>query len=195
MPPKMTITPLIKYVSNLGDISDSDTKLLSHFVKPTNFSKGTIIEEEDVVAQNLYFVTNGFVRSFFYSDGIETTTQIIGENRFITSFNSFTSGSISKENIQCLSNCEVLCITKSDYQILSEESVFWSTFCKQIYEIIISQNQQRTTDFITLSAEKRYLKLMKEQPEIIQNVPIQYIASYIGIKPESLSRIRKKIIF
>ena len=136
MPPKMTITPLIKYVSNLVDISDSDTKLLSHFFKPTNFSKGTIIEEEDVVAQNLYFVTNGFVRSFFYSDGIETTTQII-----------------------------------------------------------ISQNQQRTTDFITLSAEKRYLKLMKEQPEIIQNVPIQYIASYIGIKPESLSRIRKKIIF
>lgn len=62
------------------------------------------------------------------------------------------------------------------------------------YENAISFNQQRTTDLLILSAEKRYLKLLTEQPEIIQNVPIQYIASYIGIKPESLSRIRKKIV-
>ncbi|NHN24607.1 Crp/Fnr family transcriptional regulator [Flavobacterium jejuense] len=191
----MIINPLIKYVSNLVDIYDSDKKLLSHFFKPTDFAKGTIIEKEDVVAKKLYFITNGFARSFFSSDGLEITTQIVGENKFITSFNSFTSGSTSKENIQCISNCEVFYITKSDYEILSKESVFWNTFCKQIYEKVISHNQQRSMDFIVLTAEKRYLKLMKEQPEIIQNVPIQYIASYIGIKPESLSRIRKKIIF
>lgn len=63
-----------------------------------------------------------------------------------------------------------------------------------MYEQAIAFNLQRTTDLLTLSAEKRYLKLLAEQPEVIQNVPIQYIASYIGIKPESLSRIRKKII-
>lgn len=190
----MTIEPLVKYVSSFVDISDSDMKLLSHFFKPSNFSKGAIIEKEDFVAQKLYFIKNGFVRSFFNKEGIEITTQIVGKNKIITSFNSFTSGIISKENIQCISNCEVFYITKSDYEILYNESVFWGAFCRQIYEKVIINNQQRTIDFIALSAEKRYLKLLNEQPEIIQNVPIQFIASYIGIKPESLSRIRKKIV-
>lgn len=190
----MTIDPLIKYVSNLVDITGNDIKLLTHFFKAANFSKGSILEREDKIAQKLYFVKNGFVRSFFSKDGIDISTQIAGENKFITSFNSFTSGITSKENIQCISNCEVFYITKSDYEILTNESVFWSIFCRQIYERVIIHDEQRTIDFIALSAEKRYLKLLNEQPEIIQNVPIQIIASYIGIKPESLSRIRKKII-
>jgi CRP-like cAMP-binding protein len=190
----MTTEPLIKYISNLVDITDNDIKLLTHFFKPTNFSRGTILEKEDKIAQKLYFVRSGFIRSFFIKDGIEITTQIVGENKFITSFNSFTSGITSKENIQCISNCEVFYIAKSDYEILTKESIFWGTFCRQIYEKVIVHNQQRTIDFIALSAEKRYLKLLDEQPEIIQNVSIQFIASYIGIKPESLSRIRKKII-
>lgn len=190
----MTIAPLVKYISNIVDLTDNDIKLLAHYFKPDNFSKGSILEREGKISEKLYFVTNGFIRSFFYKDGIEVTTQIVGGNKFITSFNSFTSGITSKENIQCISNCEAFFITKSDYEILTSESVFWSVFCRQLYENVIVHNQQRTIDFIALSAEKRYLKLLNEQPEIIQNVPIQFIASYIGIKPESLSRIRKKII-
>jgi len=190
----MIIDPLIKHVSNLVHLTDNGIKLLEHFFKTANFSKGTIIEKEGKIAQNLYFVRKGLVRSFFSQGAIEVTTQIVGEDKFITAFNSFTSGIISKENIQCISNCEVLYITKSDYEILTKESVFWSSFCKQVYESVIIHNQQRTIDLITLSAEKRYLKLLNKQPEIVQNVPVQIIASYIGIKPESLSRIRKKII-
>ncbi|POS00802.1 CRP-like cAMP-binding protein [Flavobacterium croceum DSM 17960] len=190
----MTIEPLINYISNLFDISNNDIRLLTHFFKNTNFSKGSILEKENIVAQKLYFIRNGFIRTFSNEDGIEITTQIVGENNFITGFNSFVSGFISKENIQCISDCEVLHITKSDYETLTKESAIWSTFCKQVYEKAITFNQQRTTDLLTLSAEKQYLKLLAEQPEIIQNVPIQHIASYIGIKPESLSRIRKKII-
>ena len=190
----MTIKPLINYVSTLFDISENDIGLLTHFFKTSNFQKGSILEKENSVAQKLYFIKNGFIRTFSNEDGIEITTQIVGENNFTTGFNSFVSGVFSKENIQCITNCEVLYITKSDYETLTKESTIWSAFCKQVYEKAIVFNQQRTTDLLTLSAEKRYLKLLTEQPEIIQNVPIQYIASYIGIKPESLSRIRKKII-
>ncbi|APA00353.1 Crp/Fnr family transcriptional regulator [Flavobacterium commune] len=190
----MIITPLILFISDLIDITDNDINLLSNYFKTASYSKGSIIEREDKVTSKLYYVRNGFVRSFFSKDGIEITTQIVGENKFITSFDSFTSGITSKENVQCISDCEVFYINKYDYEILTKESVFWNTFCRQIYEKVIAQNQQRMIDFITLSAEKRYLKLLNEQPEIIRNVPIQIIASYIGIKPESLSRIRKKII-
>ncbi len=189
----MTIVPLINYVSNLFDISDNDIRLLTHFFKNATFTKGSILEKENTIAQKLYFIKNGFIRSSSNEDGIEITTQIVGENNFITGFNSFVSEVISKENIQCISDCEVLYINKSEYVTLTKESAIWSAFCKQVYEKAITFNQQRTTDLLTLSAEKRYLKLLTEQPEIILNVPIQYIASYIGIKPESLSRIRKKI--
>ena len=103
----MTIEPLIRFVSSLVDITDNEINLLTHYFKPASFSKGLVIEKEDKVAQKLYFVRNGYVRSFFSKDGIEITTQIVGENKFITGFNSFTSGSSSKENIQCISNCDV----------------------------------------------------------------------------------------
>ncbi|MFV8326865.1 Crp/Fnr family transcriptional regulator [Flavobacterium sp. ZS1P14] len=188
------IEPLIRYISFLFTVSDADIKLLTNFFKYENFAKGSTLEKENTVAQKLYFIRNGFIGTFSNEDGIEITTQIIGENDFITSFNSFVSGIISKENIKCISDCDVLYITKSDYDTLTKESVIWSTFCKQVYEKAIAFNLLRTTDLLTLSAEKRYLKLLAERPEIIQNVPIQYIASYIGIKPESLSRIRKKIV-
>lgn len=125
-------------------------------------------------------------------EGTEVTAQIVGKNNFITGFNSFVSEIKSTETIQCISDCEVLYITKSEYEILTKECDIWSAVCKRVYEKTITFHQQRTTDLLTLSAEKRYLKLLTERPELIQQVPIQIIASYIGIKPESLSRIRKK---
>lgn len=111
---KMRIESLINYVSSLSNISDSEIRLLTKFFKTANFSKASILEKEDKIAQKLYFVTSGFIRTFFNEDGIEITTQIAGENNFITSFNSFVSSVISKDNIQCISDCKVLYITKSD---------------------------------------------------------------------------------
>jgi CRP-like cAMP-binding protein len=190
----MPIDPLIKYVSSLADITDHDVSLLKQFFKPAHFLKSIALERENTVAQKLYFITNGFVRISFTDDGTEVTTQLVGPNNLTTSFNSFVSGTPSSENVKCISDCEVLYITKSDYNELTEQSANWSAFCKKVYEKAISLGQQRTKDLLTLSAEERYLKLLAEQPNLIQNVPIQYVASYIGVKPESLSRIRKKII-
>ena len=190
----MTIDPLIKYTSNFVHFSDKDVKVLTQFFKYENFSKGSTLEKENKIAQKLYFIGSGFIRTFCTEDGTEITTQIIGNNNFITGFTSFVSGELSKVNIKCIPDCEVLSITKVDYDKLTKDIATWSTFCKQVYENVIAFNLQRTTDLLSLSAEKRYLKLLTEQPEVIQNVPVQYIASYIGIKPESLSRIRKKII-
>ncbi len=190
----MTIEPLIKYVSNFVHISDIDVKVLTQFFKYEEYSKGTTLEKENTVAKKLYFIKSGFIRTFCTENGTEITTQIVGNNNFITGFTSFVSNEISKVNIQCISDCEVLYITKVDYDKLTKAIVTWSSFCKQVYENVIAFNLQRTTDLLTLSADKRYLKLLSEQTEVIKNVPVQYIASYIGIKPESLSRIRKKMI-
>ena len=138
----MTIEPLIKYVSSLFDISDNDIRLLTQFFKYANFSKGSTLEKESTVAQKLYFIRNGFVRTFCNEDGTEITTQIVGTNDFITGFNSFVSGTVSKENIKSISDCNVFYITKSDYDRLTKESANWSAFCKKVYEKAIAFNLQ-----------------------------------------------------
>jgi CRP/FNR family transcriptional regulator, anaerobic regulatory protein len=77
---------------------------------------------------------------------------------------------------------------------LIDKNQNFKQFSLVIFEHAISNNQIRANDFATLTAELRYKKLIEQQPEIIQNVPIQYIASYLGKKPQSLSRIRKQLI-
>jgi CRP-like cAMP-binding protein len=142
----------------------------------------------------LYFINSGFIRIFYNEDGNQITTHINCPSGFITSFNSFVNGTNSTDNIECITASEVLRITKSNFDVLCQKSPKWSDFARVIYEQSVIYNEQRTKDIIHLSAEERYLKLLKHNPDIIQNVPLQYIASFIGIKPESLSRIRKKLI-
>ena len=158
-------------------------------------SKGTIIEKENTFVKKLYYLRDGYLRVFINNDGEEATTQIVGKQNFVTSFESFVTGKLAENNIKTVTDCEMLYITKSDYEYISTKILNWSAFCKIIYEKAINFNLQRTSDLITLTSEKRYLKLIENDADLIQKVPLQYIASYIGVKPESLSRIRKKIIY
>ena len=190
----MTVEALISYVIGMHPLNESDIQYITDYFKSEHFSRGSILETENALAKKLYFVVSGFVMELSNNDGEEVVTQIVGPNNFITGFDSFAYGTPSNVAIKCVSNCEVLSITRSDYNSLNKQSSNWGSFCRHVYESVISSNQQRIKDLLILSANERYLKLLSRQPDLILNVPIQYIASYIGIKPESLSRIRKKII-
>jgi len=190
----MTTQPLLAYLSNRFTVTEADAELLAACFKYSAYPKGTVLEPPDKIAGKLYFVLNGYIRVVRFEEGAEITTHIAGKDNLVTAFHSFNAGVASTELVHCISTCEVLWLTKADYQLLTEKCTLWSSFCKYIYEKVITTAQQRTSDLLTLPADKRYLKLMNENPDFIQHVPIQYLASYIGIKPESLSRIRKKII-
>lgn len=190
----MPVSSLIRFISDFVKLSDKDLELLTNLFKHTCYPKGAILEREGKVARRLYYIANGFVRICHLHESQEITTQIAGPDSIITSFDSFVSGVVSLESVMCITDCDLFYISRADYDILSEQSINWMTFCKKIYENTITFNQLRTTEFLTLSAEKRYLKLLSEKPDIIKNVPVQYIASYLGVKPESLSRIRKNIL-
>lgn len=190
----MTTQPLLDYLSNRFTVTDADAKLLADCFKYSAYPKNTILEPAGKIAERLYFVLSGYIRVVRFEEDTEITTHIAGKDNLVTAFQSFNARVVSTELVQCISTCEVLWLTKADYQLLTEKCTLWSPFCKYIYEKVITTAQQRTSDLLTLSADKRYLKLLSENPDFIQHVPVQYLASYIGIKPESLSRIRKKII-
>ncbi|KAF2335232.1 Crp/Fnr family transcriptional regulator [Flavobacterium nitrogenifigens] len=185
---------LLDLVREITTIDDSDFQIIENLFESVHCEKGELLEVENKSIKYLYFINSGFIRIFYNEDGNQITTHINCPSGFITSFNSFINGTISTDNIECITSCEVLRITKNNLDVLCQKSQKWADFARITYEQSVIYNEQRTKDIINLSAEERYLKLLKYNPDLIKNVPLQYIASFIGIKPESLSRIRKKLI-
>ncbi|CAI2768665.1 Crp/Fnr family transcriptional regulator [Flavobacterium collinsii] len=183
----MKYKKLLEFIAEKVEIDTSDLSLVEKLFEPVTYSKNNLLEEENKIAKYLYFINSGFIRLFYYQDGIQITSHINCPSGFITSFNSFITKTISHQNLECITTCDLLRISKNDLDLLFQHSPKWAEFGRVIYDESLFYNEQRTKDIITLCAEERYRKLLTNQPEIIQNVPLQYIASFIGIKPESLS--------
>ena len=185
---------LLELFADLVKIDRFDIDLATKLFVPIETAKGQLLVEAGEIAKHLYFINSGFVRVYYLHDGAEVTNHINCPPGFITSLNSFITETKSHEFVACITNCSLLRITKKELDTLYSHSQRWAEIGRVVYEQSLAYNEQRTKDIITLSADQRYLKLMTEHPDIIQHVPLQYIASFIGIKPESLSRIRKQII-
>lgn len=186
---------LIQLISQNIILSDEDKDLCIRYFEPVLYPKNRILEEEGKIPVYLYFVISGFVRLFHYNDkGEEVTTHINCPPGFITSYTNFTNQTKSDEMLECITSCELLRITKHDLDMLIQQRSTFKDFSFMVFQQSLSYNEKRAKELATLSAEQRYLKLMTEHPEVLQNVPMQYIASFLGMNPKSLSRIRKQII-
>ncbi|WP_225876756.1 Crp/Fnr family transcriptional regulator [Flavobacterium muglaense] len=157
--------------------------------------KNSVIEEEGKIPKYLYFVVSGFMRLFHYNEnGNEITTHINCPPGFITSYFDFINQTESNDNVACITECELLRITKKDLNFLNEQSGAFKDFSIAVFQQSIAYNENRSKELATLTAEQRYHKLMDNYPTILNYVPIQYIASFLGMKPQSLSRIRRQLI-
>lgn len=186
---------LIQLIAQNVKISDSEKDLCIQYFEPVLYPKSRIVEEEGKIPAYLYFVVSGFVRLFHYNDkGDEVTTHINCPPGFITSYSNFANQYKSDENMECITACELLRISKIDLDWLVQQSPAFKEFSFFVFQQSLSYNENRAKELATLSAEQRYLKLMNEHPEVLQNVPMQYIASFLGMNAKSLSRIRKQII-
>ena len=176
-------------------LTDNDKDLCRKYFEPVLFPKNRIIEHEDKVTKYLYFVVSGFMRLFYYNNlGEEVTTHINCPPGFLTSYQNFINQTISTENVECITECELLRITKEDLEFLTQNSTAFKDFSIWVFQQSLTYNENRSKELATLSAEQRYLNLMNNYPEILHNVPLQYIASFLGMNSKSLSRIRKQII-
>lgn len=186
---------LIQLITQSIALSDRESDLCIRYFEPVLYPKNRILEEEGKIPEYLYFVVSGFVRLFHYNDkGDEVTTHINCPPGFITSYTNFINQSKSDENLECITECELLRITKTNLDLLTQQSPGFKDFSVWVFQQSLSYNEKRSKELATLSAEQRYLKLMDEHSEILHNVPMQYIASFLGMNPKSLSRIRKQII-
>ncbi len=191
---KAEYSEIIGLISKSITLTETDLEHIFNVFEPVFVKKNTKLEEENKLTRYLYFINKGFLRVYFMDNGEDRTTQINCPSRFITSFQSFITGTKAYDNVETITDCELLRITKADLDEINKKIISWGIFGEKIYEQALVFNEERTRDMILLTAEERYLKLIKTQKDIIRNVPLQFIASYIGIKPESLSRIRRQLI-
>lgn len=185
---------LITVLSDLVALDREDIALVQECFEPVSCPKGHLLLQAGQTARYMYFIDSGFLRLYYLVDGLEVTSQINCPLGFMTPFNSYITQTPSHEYFECITDCDLLRVRKSTLDRMYRNSANCAEAGRLVYEQVIVYNEQRALDMMTLSAELRYLKLMQEYPGIIQNVPLQYIASFIGIKPESLSRIRRKVI-
>ena len=189
------LTNLITTISKTVIPNESDIALCEQYFKPISISKNTILEEQGKIPEYLYFINSGYMRLFYYDEnGDEIITNLSAEGSFMASFLSFINGYVAKENVECITDCELLRIAKPNLRKLIDESENFKQFSLIIFQQPIALAEIRANDLATLNAEQRYRKFIANQSSILQNVPMQYIASFLGMKPESLSRIRRQII-
>lgn len=186
---------LWKLISQRVALSDSDKDLSVRYFEPMVYPRNQVIEEEGKIPKYLYFVVSGFVRLFHCTDkGDEVTTHINCPPGFITSYFHFVNQTVSNENAECITECKLLRITRNDLDALTQQSTAFRDFSILVFQQSLAYNENRSRELATLTAEQRYQKLIDNYPHILHNVPLQYIASFLGMNPKSLSRIRREII-
>jgi CRP-like cAMP-binding protein len=169
---------------------------LMHLASVRKLNKSDFFVTEGHTCNEVAFLVSGTLRSFYVTDkGDEMTYCIMFPNNFITAYSSFITEQPSLENIQAITSAELLVFTKKDIDTLAEDNIKWMQFLKLMAEGQYLELEKRIFQLQRYSAIQRYTHLLKDHPEYVKHIPLQYLASYLGISQRHLSRIRKEIIF
>lgn len=184
--------PLRAFITNYTPITASEWNQIEPCLAREKVAKNTLLLAEGTVCRHLYFLESGLLRFYIQKDGAEVTKYFTDIPYVFTSQKSFTSQQPAKESIETLEE-SVLWRMKYDdaFSLLAVDS--WNTFIRKLIQEVQSFTEEILEAVQTETAENRYRALLTTQPALIQRVPLKHLASYLGIAPQSLSRIRKNI--
>jgi len=164
--------------------------------KYRKLKKNDFFIKEGEVCNNLSFLKSGIFRSFYYSNsGDQITYCFTFSNSLLMAYSSFISGKESKENLQAICASEIISIPKKELESLAKSNSKWLEFLRIIAEQEYVDLENWIFNHQKDKAQQRYLDLITKQPKYIQQIPLQYIASYLGITQRHLSRIRANISY
>lgn len=160
-----------------------------------NYSKGDYYNRHKTVCQYLGFIVSGVFRSYIIDEKTaeEKNIFLYSSNGFIVTFKSFINQIPCDYHTQALTDAKVICISVGDLLSLYRSSHQWETFGRLLAQEAFNIAMSRTESFLFKSPEERYLDLIKQQPDIFNQVPLYHLSSYLGVQGPSLSRIRKRI--
>lgn len=183
---------LIENLLSVDQFTDAEIDLFNSKLVLVRLAKGDHFLKEGQINKYLGFIEKGLAMHYQMADGEEVARDFTTENNWLTYLKSFTNQLVSDMSIKVLEDTDLVCLSYTGLaELFAVQPKFIAVknfYIEKSFVDIVEHN----ANLAMLDAKQRYYKLMKEKPEIISRVPQYYIASYLGIKPQSLSRIRKE---
>ncbi len=185
---------LKKYCSQVVQLSDKELSLIDAHFEIKTYKKKEFLLQNGLVCNFIGFIAEGTIRHFHIKEGVEKTCDISFENSWITDFQSFTHGTAGIMNLQTMEDTVVIIINKENLYKLYKACNQYETFGRIMAENVAQRATEIAMSLSSDKPEERFQNLIKKQPDLFQRVPQKYIANFLGVSPESLSRIRNRII-
>ncbi|WP_219223402.1 Crp/Fnr family transcriptional regulator [Pedobacter antarcticus] len=186
---------LIKYLLKFGQLNESQCALIQSKTQLKKVKKGEYFSEAGKVSRKIGYVTKGVFRICYYNKTGESFTRyFVYENRFITDINSFIDEVPSAEYIEAVTDCEILVFSKKDFSELAMTIPGWSDIFSKITSYVLENKMRASSNMLVQDAQTRYSHFLAHYPGLANRIPQLMLASYLGITPSSLSRIRKTLI-
>lgn len=184
---------LKKFIKNYTDVPENEWQTIQKAFEKRVVKKNEMIVTEGTVCRYFYFLEEGLVRYFIFNDGDDITNFFTAAPYCFTSKNSFRNQIPAQENIQALEKCILWQISlKNANNLLELRS--WNTFTRKFVNEVQEQMEELLMEIKTQSAQQRYLNLQKKYPALVSKIQLKHLSSFLGIAPQSLSRIRKNMI-
>lgn len=184
---------VITDLSRMIEFNETESMAFKNILKMKKVKKNEHLLVEGAVCNFGIFIAEGCIRYYYLVDGVESTGNFFFENDWYSDFESFLYGKPSLLNIEALEDCIVYLAYKHDFEKLVSEHPVFNSFLRIMMERTIKGLTGRNIAMSLLSHEERYLRFVKYCPKVVERVSLKHIASYLGIQPESLSRIRTRI--
>ncbi len=180
----------IAFILQFGNLNQQQIDLILSKSKVIELKKEEYFVEAGKVLKQVGFVIDGILRICYFNNlGDEITKIFIEENHLLSNLKNVPS----TEYIQVATNCKLLVFSNSDWKEISDIIIDWEYIIQKITNRALSLKLKRVSPLVSQDATTRYLEFMKKYPTLVNRIPLSYIASYIGITQQSLSRIRKNI--
>lgn len=187
------MSELENYIQNIFAVNKEELETISSYFKQTSLKKGDFYLKNGRYSDRLGFVQSGIIREFVVVNDKEVTKWISTKGYFVVDLSSFIFEHTARWNIQALTDCELFVIDKSDYQKIGQVIPRWIELEKLFIAKCFTVLEDRIVQHLSMSAEERYHQLFNFNKELFNQVPLQYLASMLGMTPETLSRLRKKV--
>jgi len=183
-----------QYLKSFNVLSDQEIADVLKVGSHKKIKKNDFLIKEGQVCKEVAFVKSGFFRTFYYNpDGEEITYCFTFANTFTTAYSSFITQEKTVENIHAMLDAEIFTIPRVEILKLEQSSVNWLRFTKMIAEQEYLKMEQRVFLLLKENAEHKYNNLLTTHPDYLQHIPLNHLASYLGITQRHLSRIRKSV--
>lgn len=190
----MNLSLIFEELNKIVDVAQADFDLFADQVSSVELKKNEIWEEEGKISRNMGFINQGVLRQYYIKDGNEFTDCFHLERSFVGNYISYLSQEPSRIITVALEVTTLLTIPFAEFDKLSKKIPGAEEAAKIIGDRKLFKLNQRNAALLMDTPEERYYQLIEQQPEIVNRVPQYLIAQYLGIRPESLSRIRKRHI-